>query len=304
MSENTTENVNESEVNENVETENVNAPVTEESTITPDGEKVPTVNADSEETEETEEPKVFMPKSADEVNSGDGLIDSLMVEIFGNITQITEINTLLARNTDTFKPENLLAMAQTSEDPAVKKMWGQYDRALKAIEKVKSDLFAAVENVLGDEKLSDEEVKAKDELRKEFVESVGHTKKAIMSIAKTKLHKTPEKLAEVEHFVNTISVPGVKTGTASVSEGGASTAPKVRLYGGTVSIKDKNHVNFAGASKHLTELVKKDVTSLDLVNAWTASQNVNTWQDTPLVSEFTFEGVTVHVVRNKEKLKS
>lgn len=314
MPENTAVTETENPTTENTETETENT-VNGDTVITEHGESVPAVSNPESETETA--PKFKMPNNStefaleipeghdpnnrrDPVVKGIQFMEDLAIDILDAVSEITAINTVLAKQTDMFKPENLLAMAQTDTEPEIVKAYAAYEKLLARVEESKQKLMEAVTAKIGDEKLSDEDIAAKEAERKTLLDTVKVQRETIGIYVDKKL--SGENVEFMKFFVENLKVPGMRatsgTSTSGTTSGDGSFKP--RLNGGKVTVTHKGNVNqfpnFVSAAKHISGITGRVIGANDLGQLWLDKNNVGAWQDCPEMSDFNFnEEIAVHV---------
>lgn len=271
---------------------------TAEITENPTGENGENVNAENQNAESAE--STYVLPSIDEIDFGNPLLTNMSQETLTQINAIKEIDAILERQKSDFAETKLIDFAENSDDAELKSLFAQFNKQVERLEKVKADLITKVSEKIGGEKLTDEEIEAKKAERKTAVETAKLSVELLNKLIEQ--GTAGEHESAIKEFVSHLTIPGTRS--TSTPTGTGASVPKPRLNNGSVTVKDQNHTNFPTAAKHLSSILNRDVTSVELVNAWTDSQNVGDWKDIPDgVSTFNFEGVEINVVKNPRKSK-
>lgn len=265
-----------------------------EITENPNGENEENVTP---EVPETPEDTYTLP-SISEIDFSEPVVTTMAQQILIQYNQIREIDAVLDRQKSDFAETKLIDYAKDSDDSDIKAIYAQYENQVKRLKKITADMLNKVSEKLGGEKLSEDDIKAKQDERKTAADTTKLSLELINRLIDQGM--AGEKTEDAKQFVAHISVPGMRTSKGSGSSG--TSAPKPRLNNGSVSVKDQNHAAFPMAAKHLSSILNHEVTTSDLVNAWISSQNVSDWKDIPNgLSSFTFEGTPITVLKNPKK---
>jgi hypothetical protein len=259
-------------------------------------------NQDNAETTETTESKFSLPKSQDEIDFGEAVIDTLARKIFAGISEIKDIDLNLASQRDEFSDDKLINRAKEMEDnPSVKSVYTKYENTLKRLETMQQELIAQVTEALGIKKMTQEEIDAEAEKRRTLADNVNNFKKTIPPLSN--MISDPVKQEYAVWFSENAVVPGARVSSGTSGTSGTGEVPKPRLNGGMVSVGNQNHPNFPTAAEHLSKLTGNEVTKGELINTWISAAGVGNWKDTPAdeVFEFDFAGHKVSVLRNSKK---
>lgn len=277
-------------------------------------ENAETVNADSTEnptpeTEVTEPVIIKVPKSVEEAanqfplaaNAPAPLPFGILGQLIESIQTAADITNVLAANNQDLSAEEIVTLASQRSEEAIKVLYASYEKMRMSLEKKMKDIVDAMNPILSEGKLSEEEVAAKLVERKTVIEGVSSFKGSIEMLA----HMIPE--PERDQFLKVVSemkVPGMRgSGKVTTSSASASGFGKPRLHGGKVKVQFgdstelKEFANIPDAAKAIANQTNSPISGPDVLQAWCLSQSVSHWSDIAMgVTDFQFQpGVRVYI---------